>query len=95
MASPPSREERVGGQAGADFLLPAEKDTGAAEVGLSEEQGRKRKQRKNVEPEPCLFWAPEATAQDVRAGCTEANLSGRNFPLLKKVLLLLHSIAGL
>lgn len=35
-----------------------------------------------------------ATPRDVRARRTEANMSGRNFPLLKKVLLLLHLIVA-
>lgn len=80
MASLPSGAEGVGGQAGADFPLPAEQAAEEVEGGgwvrsRGEEEGEKECGARVM-----LVLDSRATPRDVRAGCTEANVSGRNFP---------------
>lgn len=78
MASLPSGAEGVGGQAGADFPLPAEQAAEEMEGEWVRSRGEEEGERE-CGARVMLVLDSRATPRDVRAGCTEANVSGRNF----------------
>lgn len=83
--------EQAGEQAGAYFLSQLRKKQ-KGRRGRAKSRGEEEGEQECEARVMCVLGS-RATPRDGSACCTEANMSGRNFPLLKKVLLL-HLIAA-